>query len=400
MAPVAASLEIARQVCLGLHYAHSLQSATGQPLGIVHRDISPSNLMLSFHGAREDPRLRHRPRRRGAARDAHAGRHDEGQGFVHVPGADPDGARRQPLRHLRGRHRAARVADRPPAVQGHQRISAARGWSSRRRPAPLVGEPGGAARRRSRRDARARARRRGALPDRRRDGGGSGEGCCSRCGRRRTSRASCSSRCSRRDRRARGEVKLPFTPSAGGASDQCCPERHRRARRRRQSPSARRRGTGPPNRVAAASSRSDPHRRLAARPPAAQSVGASGARWARWRHRRRGRRPRPPALGGTPPTEPTVALPAPPCARQPVPEPPSARRPPPAKAVVEISLDSSPQDAQVIREDSGEVVGRTPLTIKLPQGTRRDLVPVREGRPRADQRTRSSPTSTSRCAPS
>ena len=49
-APVAASLDIARQVCLGLHYAHSLQSQTGQPLGIVHRDISPSNLMLSFHG--------------------------------------------------------------------------------------------------------------------------------------------------------------------------------------------------------------------------------------------------------------------------------------------------------------------------------------------------------------
>ena len=50
MAPVAASLDIVRQVCLGLNYAHSLQSATGQPLGIIHRDISPSNLMLSFHG--------------------------------------------------------------------------------------------------------------------------------------------------------------------------------------------------------------------------------------------------------------------------------------------------------------------------------------------------------------
>jgi len=49
-APVAATLEIVRQVCLGLHYAHSLHSATGQPLGIIHRDVSPSNLMLSFHG--------------------------------------------------------------------------------------------------------------------------------------------------------------------------------------------------------------------------------------------------------------------------------------------------------------------------------------------------------------
>ena len=50
IAPVGASLEIMRQVCLGLNYAHGLQSATGQPIGIVHRDVSPSNLMLSFHG--------------------------------------------------------------------------------------------------------------------------------------------------------------------------------------------------------------------------------------------------------------------------------------------------------------------------------------------------------------
>src|SRR5688572_14815774 len=50
LAPVGASLEIVRQVCLGLHYAHSLQSSTGQPLGIVHRDVSPANLMLTYHG--------------------------------------------------------------------------------------------------------------------------------------------------------------------------------------------------------------------------------------------------------------------------------------------------------------------------------------------------------------
>src|SRR6185436_2644160 len=43
VAPVAATLDIVRQVCHGLNYAHSLQSASGQPLGIIHRDISPSN---------------------------------------------------------------------------------------------------------------------------------------------------------------------------------------------------------------------------------------------------------------------------------------------------------------------------------------------------------------------
>jgi len=51
VATVAATLDIVRQVCLGLNYAHSLQSASGQPLGIIHRDISPSNLIVSYHGA-------------------------------------------------------------------------------------------------------------------------------------------------------------------------------------------------------------------------------------------------------------------------------------------------------------------------------------------------------------
>jgi len=50
MAPVAASVEIARQICVGLQYAHQLQTSDGKLLGIVHRDISPPNVMLDFHG--------------------------------------------------------------------------------------------------------------------------------------------------------------------------------------------------------------------------------------------------------------------------------------------------------------------------------------------------------------
>lgn len=42
---------IIRYVCNGLDYAHScMDSITGQPLNIIHRDISPQNIMISFGG--------------------------------------------------------------------------------------------------------------------------------------------------------------------------------------------------------------------------------------------------------------------------------------------------------------------------------------------------------------
>src|SRR4051812_41518984 len=35
----------------GLHYAHDLTDFNGQPLGIVHRDVSPGNIVVQYNGA-------------------------------------------------------------------------------------------------------------------------------------------------------------------------------------------------------------------------------------------------------------------------------------------------------------------------------------------------------------
>jgi serine/threonine protein kinase len=47
--PVPLTLNIAAQACAGLHYAHERQQS-GKPLNLVHRDISPQNLVISFEG--------------------------------------------------------------------------------------------------------------------------------------------------------------------------------------------------------------------------------------------------------------------------------------------------------------------------------------------------------------
>ncbi len=44
------ALYIVAEVCKGLHFAHTRIGPDGRPLGIIHRDISPQNVLLSFEG--------------------------------------------------------------------------------------------------------------------------------------------------------------------------------------------------------------------------------------------------------------------------------------------------------------------------------------------------------------
>jgi serine/threonine protein kinase len=42
---------VGREMCRALAYAHDLTGDDGEPLGMIHRDVSPSNVMLSYEGA-------------------------------------------------------------------------------------------------------------------------------------------------------------------------------------------------------------------------------------------------------------------------------------------------------------------------------------------------------------
>src|ERR1700722_17135818 len=48
--PFELAVHVLREALSGLDYAHRRTDDTGRPLGIVHRDVSPSNLLISFEG--------------------------------------------------------------------------------------------------------------------------------------------------------------------------------------------------------------------------------------------------------------------------------------------------------------------------------------------------------------
>ncbi len=48
--PLAATLRVVGEACLGLHVAHELTTPDGQSAGVIHRDVSPSNILVSASG--------------------------------------------------------------------------------------------------------------------------------------------------------------------------------------------------------------------------------------------------------------------------------------------------------------------------------------------------------------
>ena len=49
--PIEVTLHVIGALCEGLHYAHERRDPRGAPLGIVHRDVNPQNVMIGFDGS-------------------------------------------------------------------------------------------------------------------------------------------------------------------------------------------------------------------------------------------------------------------------------------------------------------------------------------------------------------
>ena len=48
--PELMAITIVRDICLGLEHAHAMTRSDGSSLGLIHRDISPHNMLVGYNG--------------------------------------------------------------------------------------------------------------------------------------------------------------------------------------------------------------------------------------------------------------------------------------------------------------------------------------------------------------
>ena len=111
--PIAPACFVLMKVCEGLDYAHSKRRSDGTPLDLVHRDVSPQNVLVSYDGEVKIIDF-------GIAKASGQGTSTQagvlkGQIRVHVPGAGAWFACRSAFRCLLLRHRSLRDAHRSEA---------------------------------------------------------------------------------------------------------------------------------------------------------------------------------------------------------------------------------------------------------------------------------------------
>ena len=155
---------VVMQVCEGLDYAHNKRDGQGRELHLVHRDVSPQNVLVAYEG--EVKLIDFGIAKAAGKASQDPGGHPQGQVRLHVARAGARAADRSPQRHLRVRHRALRAAHRRAAVRRRERLLDAREGAQRRDPAAVHVQPKIPRRARAHRAQGAGEGSRGPLPER------------------------------------------------------------------------------------------------------------------------------------------------------------------------------------------------------------------------------------------